>query len=210
MKDKQLQAVAWGLSVGAVVLAVLAWGEGNSWQLSGMSVYQLFPLFGLLAFGLMWAHYVMAALRVSYNIDKSALKSYFEITSLAVLVGILLHPSLLAWQLWKDGLGLPPGSTQAYVGDSMKASVLIGVIALVVFLAYELRRQFDKKSWWKYVQYASDTAILLIVIHSLQLGSQLQTGWYLTVWYFYVFTLIASILYIYYQKYHQSKQAESS
>lgn len=199
--------VAWGVSVGAVVLAVLAWGQGNSWQLSGISTYQLFPLFGLLAFSLMWVHYVMAALRLHFGIEKAVLKSYFEVTSLAVLVAVLLHPALLAWQLWRDGLGLPPASELNYLGPNMKASIVIGMVSLTVFLAYELRRIFDQKSWWKFVQYASDLAILLIVLHSLKLGSQLRSGWYLTVWYFYALTLIVSLAYIYSKKLKNHKPA---
>ncbi len=206
MKDRQLQAVAWGISGVAVVLAFVAWGQGNSWQLAGMSAYQLFPLFGLLAFSLMWGHYVAASLRLHFKLDKAVLKTYFEITSLAVLFAILLHPGLLAWQLWRDGLGLPPGSELSYVGSAMRGSVIIAMVSLVVFLAYEFRRKFDQKPWWKYVQYASDVAILLILIHSLRLGSQLQTGWFQIVWYFYGVTLLMALIYIYFQKYQQRRQ----
>lgn len=200
MKPQQLQLIAWSASIAAVLLAIFAWGQSNDWELAGMSTYQLFPLFGLLAFSLMWSHYVAAALRLHFNLDKAVLKSYFEATSLAVLAAILLHPGLLAWQLWRDGLGLPPGSELNYAGPRMKFTVLLGMIALVLFLAYEFRRAFGQKPWWKFVQYASDGAILLIVIHSLRLGSQLQTGWYKTVWLFYAVSLVLSIAYIYYQK----------
>lgn len=200
MKPKQLQIMAWGVSLGAVLLAIFAWGMSYDWEISSLSTYQLFPLFGLLAFSLMWGHYVAAALRLHFGIDKAVLKQYFEVTSLAVLAAILLHPGLLAWQLWRDGLGLPPGSELNYVGESMKMTVLLGMIALVVFLAYEFRRVYDQKPWWKYVQYASDAAIMLIVIHSLRLGTHLQTGWFKSVWYFYAITLVISIAYIYYRK----------
>lgn len=200
MKSNQLQALAWGTSVGAVVLAVYAWGVSYEWQLAGLSNYQLFPLFGLVAFSLMWGHYVMAATRMHFKIDKTVLKNYFEITSMAVLAAILLHPGLLAWQLWRDGLGLPPGSELNYVSENMKASVILGMTALALFLVYELRRVYDQKSWWKYVQYASDAAIMLIVIHSLRLGTHLQTGWFKTVWFFYSITLVGALIYTYAQK----------
>lgn len=200
MKARDLNFIAWGLSGGAVFLAILAWGQGNSWELVGISSYQLFPLFGLLAFSLMWGHYVVAALRIYYKIDKKHLKAYFEITSLAVLAAILLHPGLLAWQLWRDGLGLPPASEINFVGSDMKGAVIIGLISLVIFLAYELRRKFDQKPWWKYVQYSSDGAILLIVLHSLRLGSHLRLGWYLGIWYLYAISLVVALAYIYLDK----------
>ena|SRR3989344_8139251 len=206
MKETQLQTIAWGVSGIAVVLAVVAWGQGNSWELIGIDSYQLFPLFGLLAFSLMWSHYVAAALRMHLGLEKAVLRTYFEVTSLAVLVAILLHPGLLAWQLWRDGLGLPPGSELNYLGPTMRGSIIIAMIGLTVFLAYEFRRKYDQKSWWKYVQYASDVAILLILIHSLRLGSQLQSGWYQIVWYFYAATLLISLVYINAQKLKPTKK----
>lgn len=210
MKARQLQTVAWTVSLIAVVLAFGAWGQGNNWQLAGLSTYQLFPLFGLLAFSLMWGHYVAAALRLYFNLDRAVLKTYFETTSLAVLAAILLHPGLLAYQLWRDGLGLPPGSELRYVSSDTSVYVLIAMISLLIFLAFELRRKFDQKSWWKYIQYGSDVAILLIVLHSFKLGSQLQTGWFRVVWYFYFATLVASLGYIYFYKFQQSHTSKVS
>lgn len=206
MKARDLQIVAWGMSSTAVILAVAAWGQDNSWRVE--SSYQLFPLFGLLAFSLMWSHYVAAALRLHFKLDRAVLKTYFETTSLGVLAAILLHPGLLAYQLWRDGLGLPPGSELNYLGPDMMIYILIAMISLVVFLAYEFRRIYGQKPWWKYVQYASDAAILLILLHSLKLGSQLQTGWLRTVWYFYGLSLAAALSYIYFDKYRQYKQTK--
>jgi hypothetical protein len=207
MKARQLQVIAWGISSTAVVLAFIAWGQGNAWHID--STYQLFPLFGLLAFSLMWSHYVMAALRMHFKLEKAVLKSYFEATSLAVLAAILLHPGLLTYQLWRDGLGLPPGSELNYVAPSLGIYVVIAMISLLVFLAYEFRRLFGQKPWWKYVQYASDVAILLILLHSLKLGSQLQAGWFPIVWYFYGVTLGIALVYIYYQKYQQRQSGNN-
>ena len=205
MDAKKFVNLAWSVSFVSVLLAVLAWGQGNSWKLVGMSNYQLFPLFGLLAFSLMWGHYLMHCLRIYFKIEKNALKQYFEITSLAVLGAILLHPGLLAWQLWRDGLGLPPSSELNYAGTSLKGAVLLGMFSLFMFLAFEFRRVFQDKKWWKYVQYASDGAILLIVLHALQLGTHLRLGWYLVVWYFYALSLLISLTYIYLNKMDTAK-----
>ena len=205
MKARYLQIFAWTISILAVVLAVVAWGQDNRWQLTGLSFYQVFPVFGLLAFSLMWAHYAMSALRQFLKLDGLVLRSYFEVTSLMVLAAILLHPGLLAWQLWRDGLGLPPGSEINYVSPSMGIYVVIAMVSLLIFLAYELRRMYGNRPWWKYVQYASDVAIFLILIHSLKLGSQLQVGWLRPIWYFYGITLAISLAYTYLLKY-QNRQ----
>ncbi len=200
LRPRQLQVVAWTVSITAAVLAIIAWGQGNNWKLAGISTYQIFPVFGLLAFSLMWSHYIAVAARLYFKIDKGVLSKYFEFTSLAVLAAILLHPGLLAWQAWRDGLGLPPGSEIHYVAPMLGVYVVLGIIALTVFLAYEFRRKFGDRPWWKYVSYASDGAMFLILIHSLKLGSQLQAGWFRTVWYFYGITLLGCLVYIYSQK----------
>lgn len=200
MKTKYLLAFAWGSSAVAVLLGVIAWGQSFGWQFSVVNNYLLFPLLGLTAFGLMWSHYVTAALRQYLQLDKSTVKTYFDITSALVLGAILLHPGLLAYQLWADGLGLPPASTLTYVPSSKSFYMLIAVFSLYVFLAYELRHWFQDKSWWKYIQYLSDVAIILIFIHGLNLGSRLQQGWFQKVWYFYGITLLLSLGFIYYKK----------
>ncbi len=201
MNAKRLQIIAWGLSGLVAVLAATAWGQSFGWHFKGLSTYQIFPVFGLLAFSIMWSHYIAAALRLYFKIDREALVRYFEATSLVVLGAILLHPGLLAWQTWRDGMGLPPGSELHYVSPSMGIYVLLGMLSLLVFLVYELRRKFGKKSWWQYVASASDAAMLLILLHSLKLGSNLQVGWFRLVWYFYGLTYVLALAYIYSQKF---------
>ncbi|HUP26081.1 MAG TPA: hypothetical protein VM124_00345 [Candidatus Limnocylindrales bacterium] len=200
MNPRRLQIFAWSLSITVTVIAVIAWGQSNSWQLSGLSTYQIFPLLGLLAFSIMWSHYVAAVLRLYYKYDKGLLSRYFEVTSLVVLASILLHPGLLGWQLWRDGLGLPPANELHYVAPDMRLYIIIAMISYVIFLAYEFRRKFGARTWWKYIAYASDTAMILIFIHSLKLGSQLQMGWFRAVWYLYGLTLLGCLAYIYSQK----------
>lgn len=200
MNRQQVQTFAWAVSAAAVLAGVVAWGRAYEWQLTGLSLYQVFPLFGLLAFSLMWAHYVASVARQYFKLEKSALVDYFDVTSGMVLVLILAHPGLLAWQRWRDGFGLPPGSELNYRGPLMRGSIILGMVSLVAFLAYEFRRAFNTRKWWKYVEFATDTAIILIYIHALRLGGQLQTGWFKGIWIFYGVTLAFSLAYIYYKK----------
>jgi hypothetical protein len=200
MKQNQrlLQTAAWALSALTVTLGFIAWGQQRSWQFGSLSTYTLFPLFGLLAFGLMWSHYVVAAVRKYLALDKKVLKTYIETTSLGVLAMILLHPGLLIWQLWRDGFGLPPGSyITNYVAPGLGWVALLGTVSLLVFIAYELRRVFEDRPWWKYIQYASDAAMLAIFYHSLRLGSTLQNDWLRGVWYIYAASFLLVLIYLY-------------
>jgi len=202
LNTNQLQKTAWGLSTSVALLAIFRWGQLYQWQID--SSYQWFPLFGLLAFSLMWSHYIMRVIRQMSGIDRLALKTYFEVTSFIVLASILIHPGLLAWSLWRDGLGLPLGSYFNYIGPALKLYILMAETALLIFLAYELRRWFSKKKWWPLVAHLSDLAMILILLHSLKLGSHLQHGWFRGVWYFYGASYFVALGYIYYHKYRAS------
>jgi len=208
MRTRYVQAFAWSLSLMVAVIAFVAWGQGISWQFGHLSSYQLFPLFGLLAFSIMWSHYIASGVRQYLNVERSALHNYFEVTSFAVLVAILVHPGLLAWQLWRDGLGLPPSSELMFVAPKMRIYILMAMTAWLIFLAYELRRIFKTRPWWKYMQYASDVAMVLIFVHSINLGHQLKSSWLLPIWYFYGLTLGGALIYTYYQKYQQRSIAK--
>lgn len=208
MTSHRLQLLAWGLSVAVATIALIAWGQGLSWHFSNLDSYRLFPLFGLLAFSLMWSHYIASVARQYFQIDKQALHVYFETTSLVVLAALLAHPGLLAWQLWRDGLGLPPGSELNFVSADLRLYIIMAFTALLIFLAYEFRRWYKNRSWWQYIERATDVAMVLVFLHSLNLGSQLQSGWLVPIWYFYGVTLVAALVYIYYQKFKPQQIAK--
>lgn len=197
---KTIQTLAWGLSALVVGIAVLAWGQSYAWQFSPFSIYQLFPIFGLLAFSLMWGHYVSSALRQYFGLEPKVLSSYFKITAFLVLAAIILHPGLLLWQLWRDGLGLLPGSAKAYVGAAAYWAIWFAIIAWTAFILYEFRRWWGQKKWWPLVQYASDIAMVLIFIHALRLGGALRLGWFRGVWYFYGLTFVCALVFTYRRK----------
>ncbi len=201
-KDVKLQIFAWSLSALVVLLAFLGWGQGLHWQFGHLSVYSFFPLLGLMAFSIMWSHYIISAARQHFLIDKSVLKTYIEVTGWIVLILILLHPGLLEWQLSKDGFGLPPCSVlNNYVAASLRLFAVFGFIGLFLMLAYELRRWFSQKSWWQYLGYAIDAGTLLLFFHSLKLGQNLQHGWLKVVWLFYGISLVLALSYMYYLKF---------
>lgn len=203
-REGKLQVFAWGLSALVAAVAFAAWGGLIGWEFKDLSSYFLFPLFGLLAFSIMWSHYIAAAVRMYLGVEKKVLKDYFEATSLIVLTLILLHPGLLALQLWSDGQGLPPASELNYVEPAAKWAVVLALTALTIFLIYELRRWYDQRSWWKYVGYATDAAMIMIFIHSLRLGGVLMSSWLRPVWYFYGLTFLIALVYIHWRK-HQPR-----
>jgi hypothetical protein len=198
--------LAWGLAALVSIVAFIAWGDSNSWT-SHPSTYQIFPLLGLWAFGLMWAHYVVGSLRGPLDISGDSLKPYYRYTGYAVLALICLHPGLLVYQLFRDGAGLPPGSYEHYVRPGLGWVTLLGTVSLLIFLAFEFHRVFGKKPWWHYVVDLSDAAMLAIVYHGLRLGSQLQMGWYKYVWYVYALALVIVLANKYIERFSSKQKA---
>jgi len=195
------QLLAWSLAVVVSVTAVIAWGSYYSWHVWPFNTYIFFPLLGLLAFSILWSHYMVVALKQFWSVDRAVLASFFRWTGYAVLVLICLHPGLLIYHRLQDGFGLPPHSYESYVAPGLGWVTLVGTASLLVFLAFELRRFFGKKSWWHYVADASDAAMLAIIYHSLRLGQQVQHGWFHAVWLFYFVTLVAALIYKYVGRY---------
>lgn len=194
-----VQLTSWAISMVAAVAVFISWGHSYYWQI--YNSYQLFPIFGMLAFTLMWGHYIASVIRQLFGLEKEVLKSYFEITSGMVLVFILMHPGLLAWQLWRDEGLLPPGSELNYAGPALKGYILLAMVSLVVFLAYEFYRKFGDRPWWKYIAFMTDLAMVAVLIHALKVGSHLQQGNLRNLWVFYGVTLVVSLGYIYYKKF---------
>lgn len=181
--------VAWGLATTASILAIVAWGSDYGWTLLPFNSYRWFPLFGLMAFSLMWTHYAVGALMTLFGWQRAELAQFYSLTGWKVLILLLLHPGLLIYQLFRDGLGLPPGSYWSYVGPGLGWVALLGTVSLLVFLAYELRRLYGQRAWWTYVARAGDVAMLAIFYHGLRLGGQIH-GWFRFVWWFYGLTLV--------------------
>ncbi|HSW37784.1 MAG TPA: hypothetical protein VLG37_05475 [Candidatus Saccharimonadales bacterium] len=200
---RYLQITAWSLSFIVCLLAVLAWGQSYLWHIS--SSYQWFPLLGLLAFSLMWTHYISSVLRQRLGLERVVLAKYFEWTSWAVLVALFLHPGILIWQRFRDGYGLPPHSYESYVAPSMAWITLLGSVNLFIFLAYELRRLFGQRPWWKYMQQLTDLAMLGAFYHGLRLGGTIQLPWFKPIWYFYGLSLVGCLIYIYRAKFKSNK-----
>lgn len=188
------------MTVLLVLPSFLAWLQKHTSQITNLTLYEVFPLLGLLAFSLMLAHVAVGAVGLLLGMDMRHLRNYYRYTGYAVLACILLHPGLFIWQLYQDGYGFPPSSYLSYVDSSLRVFVLFGSISFVIFLLYELKRQYGAASWWHYVERASDGALVLVFVHGLYLGSQTQAGWFRVVWIVYGALLFTCLIFGFVQR----------
>ncbi len=185
----------WALGIGVVIASISVWLVNREPSLSSITIYDIFPVLGLIAFGLMWTHFVMDAVRKYYTIASVKNGTYKTASFGIVLALLILHPGLLWIGLYQDGYGLPPGShVDAYQGQLL--AVGLGTVALMIFLSFELRRWFSKKSWWKFVGYAQIVGMAAIFYHAIELGGELRQDWFALLWWFYGITLAAAIIYV--------------
>lgn len=195
---ENFEVFAWLLSLGVAVAAIIAWGQGLNWHFSILSIYKIFPIFGLLAFSLMWSMYIVGFTSRRLKIKAGGLRGYYRVLGFLVVLALVLHPGLLSWQLWRDGFGLPPNSyLRHYVAPGLEWVAALGTISLLMFLVYEFRHKYRSRGWWKYFEYGVDGAMLAIFYHALRLGRQISAGWFRYVWFFYG----AALMIVLYDKY---------
>lgn len=189
---RRIAVIEWLLGLLVISLAVIAWLSSR--QLSSLTIYDIFPPLGLMAFGLMWTYYVIGALRRYAGIKGFRNDRYMALSSGIILALIILHPGLLWLGLYSDGYGLPPAS-YLNVYASQVGFVLLGTTGLVIFLAYELRRFFAGKRWWKYIEQLQLVGMVVIFVHAIGLGRELKLDWFMILWWFYGIGLAVSVIY---------------
>ena len=173
----------------AVVTPILVHIKNVDWANSSL-LAGIFPIFGLLAFTLLWLHSISGVfeewLRERFNFD-----AFVSATALTILVSMLLHPLLLLPMIDFNILGLWAGGT----------GIRLGIIGLLLLLTYDIgkmlkRRHFFSKNWTA-ILIISNIGFILTFFHSLMLGSDLQSGFMRGLWIFYGVTAILAIIYTY-------------
>lgn len=203
-----LLAIPWALCGIVTLLGLYVCGQSFDWSFGHLSTYQIFPVLGLLAFSIMWTHYMVGLMHRTF-LKGADLRSFFSWTGYAVLVLLVFHPGLLIFQRFVDGFGLPPGSYKSYVAPGVAWLTMLGSVCLLIFLAFEFKRWFDNKKWWPYVLILNDIAMVAIFYHGLRLGSQIQIDWFKYIWWFYGITLILALAHKYTMRIQQHSLRES-
>lgn len=147
------------------------------------SMYQFFPILGVLAWTTMWVHYVASSIGKPANS-----KRFATWTGHIVLLFIVIHPSIFLVQRFLDTGLLPPESYISYVGSYRAWAVAIAIAALATFLLYDVLKHFRSKrivhDIWSYVGLLQACAMAAIFIHGLILGISMISGYFMLWWTF--------------------------
>ena len=187
MKPRNLTAI--GLNISVIVLAVIAWLGSIG---SAVSALEVASLLGVLAFSLMWVHYVVDV--VAPKDEENTDDFQYYLSRGVVLLAIVTHPFLINWYLLSQGFGYPPTSYEGLLGAAAWA-VLLGWAALTAFVLFELRGKLTR--FIPKILYANIVAMFLVLIHGFVAGMVIINGWYVWVWSFYLVSFIAIAVYHY-------------
>lgn len=145
----------------------------------------------------MWTHFVIWELRrLKPELPKDVL--YSKVSGILVFALLLLHPGILAFEQYRQGLGLPPASFYSYAGEASAWLIMLGSIGLTGFLFFEIIVRFEKNEkvkmiWW-FVNIIQTLAMTSIFFHGLNLGGDLHGGWFRTYWILLGLLLVPCIL----------------
>ncbi len=164
-----------------------------SLAVSKLTIYSLFPLFGLLAWSLMWTHYVNGALAVRYGMERSRL--YKTVSEIIVFFCLWLHPGLLIYQLSVDN-----STIIEYVGQRNAVFILGAFAAWLAFLSYDILVRFKNRPFWKknwiWVSVTQALAMGIIYLHAIKFGRHIQVSWFKVYWAVLGLVLIPCMLYL--------------
>jgi len=197
------------LIIPIVVLPLYIWGNQLSWSLDAISALTVFPLLGLVAFSIMWWHFLLGFVKdIEPSFEK--IKALHKTSSILVFLLIILHPILLSAYSLANNLPGPPAAYYNYVVSSKAVFVTYGILALTIFLLYDVAHWLKTKPWveknWLIIDAIDDVAFMAIFFHSMAIGQHLQSGWFRYVWIFYGVSAIIFIGYKHYRRFTQNEE----
>lgn len=155
--------------------------------------YVFFPYLGLIAFSTLWLHSISGVfepwLRKYINFDR-----YVYLTSTLIFICIIFHPLLPLLQVGLNFTSLFLIYGAAYIWFAIAGWLLLITYDIGKFL--KKRYNFFERNWDK-ILLISNIGFILTFFHSLNIGSDLQSGPLRLIWIFYGVTAMLSIAYTY-------------
>jgi len=177
----------------AVIVPIFVHIQNVSWSSSSLIV-NIFPIFGLLAFTLLWLHAISGAFWewLCSHFGVETMEEFIGWTALAIFISIVLHPLLLLFLVKFD---LPSLISHSPV------PIYLGIFGLLLLLTYDIGKVLKKYKIllnnWNSILIISNIGFILTFFHSLLIGSDLQIGFLRNLWIFYGVSAILAITYTY-------------
>lgn len=196
------------LYAGLIVIPTVMWFTSSNYealQTGDVALRQalllIFPLFGLIAFTMLWAQLMIGAFMPLWNKLYSSPKvlRFHIVHGVVVWLVLLLHPGLLyASKILGDGFTLQALRID-YVARQNVPYVLLGMAAFIllcttILIALLRKRSFVQK-YWKKVHYLNYVVFVMVFVHSFRLGSHVEPTILRYVWFVYGSVFVLALLY---------------
>ncbi len=176
----------------AILYPLFIRAQNVSWSLGQNEPALLFPFFGLLMTSLLWLHAISGAfepwLRKYISFDQ-----FVHLTASVILISIIAHPLLLL-----VSLDFNINNVFIYYGTKY---IWLAIIAWLLLIIYDIGKALKKYNFfiknWNNILIISNIGFLITFFHSLEIGSDLQSGPLRIVWIFYGITATLAIIYTY-------------
>lgn len=195
-RDKLIRWLVITALIVSVFYPLWVWYGNANLQWDKVSLFEIFPAFGILAFTLMWQHIVGAPLKgwLSKYVNW---KKFTHATTEIVLAAIILHPVLLYVAFALNGGGKPFD----YVTSGQDYIIWAGIIGWLTLISFDVFRHLKGydfvKMHWNKILIVSTFGFFIILLHSLGVGRDLQGGVLRVVWFGYGLTAALAAIYYY-------------
>ena len=181
-------------ALAAVLSPILIWGQTATLTPDSTLLPTIFPVFGLIAFMIMWLHIIGGAFETWLN--KYIDFGYFiNWSSSVVLLLIILHPLIFILNF-----GFPKIAGIFSFGPG--SFIWLGVLGWLMLITYDIRKAFKNRQFfirhWGVIQFLSTLGFYVIFFHSLFLGHNIQAGPLRVAWIFFGITAAIATIYDYF------------
>lgn len=189
-KSKPIRYLIIAFSILVVVYPLWVSARQMTWAWNGTLLTNLFPLFGLAAFAILWLHIVGPAFEPWLS-GQVNFKRFLVWTEPIILVFMLAHPlALLIIAKFNISLILSGG-----------AYIVLGIVGLLLLVTFDISTALKKRNFverhWNKILMVSTIGFILIFFHSYFIGHDTRAGELNNVWLFFGITAILSAVYNY-------------
>ena len=187
-----------------LLIPIYFWGVSFAWNFSTVSLYLLFPLLGLLAFSIMWVQVVVSAFEKWFS-SRIDIGKFWACSGIIVLILFIAHPLLALIGQY--------GYTQSWnpfnlVSESEMVFIVLALIAFATFIVFEVTLRWKNSIIQKikpWIENGSLVGIILVWVHSLNIGSHTRLGFMRYLWWFYGITAMLMIGFIFWRKFQKKR-----
>jgi predicted ferric reductase len=162
-------------------------------------IYNLIRLAGLTTFVLISFQVITGTFMHLFNMLYDTKRFYFfhSYAGIVTLICAVTHWALVHLYMYHFNYSILEFSAMyngPYIHFGPAALVLLGAAGVTAIVAVLILDQKAQR-WWRYIHYANYLAFILVFIHSINIGSDVQSQGLKPLWYFFFAMFVVGLIY---------------